>query len=356
MKVLILNRRDILNPLGGGAEHYTHEVAKGMAARGAEVTVFANRFRGSRPEETIDGVKHMRKGNELTVHFLGFLHAWKNRKLYDLIIDQFNGTGFFCFLLPRSMVLIHQMYREFWLRELGAPGYVPYIIEPLLLRRYRRMPTVTVSESTRGDLAALGFRDVRIVMNALNNTPLGGVPEKEAAPTLIYLGRMRSTKRPEDALKIYAKLKREAPGARLWMVGRGPDEERLRKEAAAMEGVTFFGWVSGERKLELLRRAHVLLVPGVREGFGINVIEAASQGTPAVGYDVHGLRDSIRDGRTGFLARGPSEAARKALALLNDKALYDRVASECLEYSRGFNWEARAEEFWRIASDIAARG
>jgi len=342
--------------VSGGAEIYTHEVAKGMAARGAGVTVFANRFKGSPAEETIDGVRHMRRGNEFTVHFHGFLHALRNRRRYDLIIDQFNGMGFFCFLLPaRSMLLIHQMYRGFWLRELGALGYVPYFVEPLLLRLYRKLPSVTVSDSTREDLVRMGFRNVRIVMNALQNEPLGEVPVKEDAPTLMYLGRLRSTKRPEDAIGIFREVRKSIPGARLWMVGSGPDEERLRRETAGVEGITFHGWVPSERKFELLRKAHVLVVPGVREGFGINVIEAASQGTPAVGYNIHGLRDSIRDGRTGLLASGVEDAARKVVGLLSNHERYRSMAVECLRYAREFNWTERAEEFWRAASEIAAR-
>ncbi|GAB4389161.1 MAG: glycosyltransferase family 4 protein [Thermodesulfovibrionales bacterium] len=353
MRVLVLNRRDIRNPAGGGAEVYTHEVAKGLAARGCEVTGFSSRFAGSLPEETVDGVRYLRAGNELTVHVLGFLYARRHREEFDLVIDEFNGLGFFGFLLPRSVLLIHQLYRGFWFRELGPLlGAAPYVLEPLVLRLYRKRPAVAVSESTRGDLKALGFKDVRVVMNALTNEALDDVPEKEARPTLLFLGRLRSTKKPEDALEIFRLLKEEVPEARLWVAGSGPDEEKLRRKAAGMEGVAFLGRVSEERKFQALRRAHVLVVPGVREGFGINVIEAASQGTPAVGYDIHGLRDSIRDGETGLLASGPEDAARKAAALLKDRALYGRLAANCLRYARGFRWEERAGEFWRAVEEF----
>jgi glycosyltransferase involved in cell wall biosynthesis len=352
LNILILNRRDIKNPHGGGAEVYTHEVAKGLVERGCEVTVFSSRFRGSSREEDVDGVRYLRAGTELTVHFRGFLYALRNRRSFHLLIDEFNGIGFFTFLLPGGMILIHQLYREFWFRELGPLGAPPYVVEPLLLRLYRRKPAVTVSESTRGDLERLGFKDIHVVMNALGNRPLDEVGAKEALPTMVFLGRLRATKRPEDAVEIYRLVKSEIPEARLWMIGSGPDEAELKKKAEGMDGITFHGFVSEDRKFELLRRAHVLLVPGVREGFGINVIEAASQGTPAVGYNIHGLRDSIRDGLTGMLAEGPEDAARKTAGLLKDPLLYRRMAENCLEYSRGFNWEKRAEEFWQVIRDL----
>jgi glycosyltransferase involved in cell wall biosynthesis len=352
LNVLVLNRRDIKNPSGGGAEVYTHQVAKGLVQRGSVVTVFSSRFRGSSPEEAVDGVRYLRAGTELTVHFKGFLYALRHRREFDLLIDEFNGIGFFTFLLPRGIILIHQLYREFWLKEFGPLGALPYVLEPLLLRCYRRRPAVTVSESTRGDLEKLGFRDIRIVMNALGNRPLEEIAEKEASPTMVFLGRLRFTKRPEDAIEIFRIARAELPGARLWMMGSGPDEKALKDRAKGLEGVTFHGWVSAERKFELLRRAHVLIVPGVREGFGINVIEAASQGTPAVGYDIPGLRDSIRDGLTGMLAEGPEDAARKVVRLLKDPALYRSMAENCLDYSRGFDWGKRAEEFWRAIKDL----
>ncbi len=347
-----MNRRDIKNPLGGGAEGYTHEVAKGLLEGGCEVTVFSSRFKGSSEEEVIDGVRHLRAGSEFTVHFKGFLHALRHRKDYGLIIDEYNGLGFFGFLLPRSMILIHQLYREFWFRGLGPLGIIPYIIEPLLLRCYRKRPAVTVSDSTKQDLRELGFRDVRIVMNALSNPVLPSVPEKEEHPTIMFLGRFAPTKNPLGALEIFRHVKTEIPAARLWMVGSGPLESELKDKAQADEDVTFFGYVEEERKFELLRRAHIIVVPGVREGFGINVIEAASQGTPAVGYDVHGLRDSIQDGETGLLASGPGDAALKVRSLLKDPELYGKMTLRCLEYARGFNWQGRREEFRQALKEM----
>ena len=148
------------NPFGGGAEIYTHELCKALANKGADVTYFTSSFRGAVPEEHIDGVRYLRRGSELTVHLHGFMHAWKRRRTYDLVIDEYNGLGFFGFLLPRCMILIHQLYGQFWFRELGPLGLFPYLLEPLLVRAYRNRPAMTLSESTRTDLQGFGFRRV----------------------------------------------------------------------------------------------------------------------------------------------------------------------------------------------------
>lgn len=346
MRILILNRRDIANPDGGGAELYTHEIARGLAGKyGCEVVIFSNRFPNSTAEEVIDRVRYVRKGSEITVHMWGFLYAMKRRKDFDRIIDEFNGSGFFTFFLSNSILLIHQMYKEYWIRELGPKGAIPYVLEPLLLRFYRKRTAITVSKSTKDDLELIGFRDVKIVMNAIDNLYSGAI-EKEPEPTLVFLGRLKSTKQPEHALEIFRRVKMCIPDARLWIIGVGTVEDVLKKRAEELGRVTFWGRVSEREKFAILRRAHLLLVPSIREGFGINVIEAAASGTPAVGYNVHGLRDSIRHGETGYLVGSADEAAQKAIELLSNPAEYARMSSNCLSYSQEFDWRKKVAEFW----------
>jgi glycosyltransferase involved in cell wall biosynthesis len=187
-------------------------------------------------------------------------------------------------------------------------------------------------------------------MNAIRRRPPDTLG-KDAEPTLVFLGRLKSTKKPEDAIEIFRKVKRQVPEARLWMLGSGPLEKELRKEAEGLGDVTFWGWVNDEQKMSLLRRAHILIVPSVREGFGINVIEAASAGTPAIGYNVPGLRDSIQHGKTGYLVGSDNEAASRIVELLTDPAAYERMSRNSLDYSKGFDWRKRVDEFWEIIKD-----
>jgi glycosyltransferase involved in cell wall biosynthesis len=348
MRILILNRRDIANPDGGGAELYTHEIARRLAGNyGCEVVIFSNRYPNSTAEDVIDGVRYVRKGSEITVHMWGFLYAMKRRKDFDRIIDEFNGSGFFTFFLSNSVLLIHQMYKEYWMRELGTKGVIPYLLEPLLLRFYRRKPVITVSGSTRDDLEKIGFRDVKIVMNAMDDLYSGAI-EKDPEPTLVFLGRLKSTKQPEHAIEIFRRVKMRIPEARLWIIGVGTLMDDLKKRAEGLGRVTFWSRVSEREKFAILRRAHLLLVPSIREGFGINVIEAAASGTPAIGYNVPGLRDSIRSGETGYLVNSAEEGSLRIVELLNDHDRYERMMLACVRYAKEFDWNKRAEEFWRI--------
>jgi glycosyltransferase involved in cell wall biosynthesis len=106
---------------------------------------------------------------------------------------------------------------------------------------------------------------------------------------------------------------------------------------------------------ERMARAHALLVPSVREGWGLVVIEANAVGTPAVGYDVHGIRDSIRDGVTGRLAHAgsPEELAAQALALVANPLRYDETCDRARAWAERFSWERTADEFLAVVHERA---
>jgi glycosyltransferase involved in cell wall biosynthesis len=99
-----------------------------------------------------------------------------------------------------------------------------------------------------------------------------------------------------------------------------------------------------------LSQAHLILVPGVREGWGLVVTEANAMGTPAVAYNVNGLRDSVRDGQTGILVKKntPQSLAHASIALLQDQYTLNKLSLNALTFSKEFTWDNTADKFDRI--------
>lgn len=356
MKILIYNWRDPRNPRAGGAEIYTYEISRRLVQRGHEVTWFTAAFPGCQPEEEMDGIRIIRAGGRFRVYLEAkrfYRRIFKGK--FDVVIDEINTRPF---LTPRYVkepivALIHQLAREFWFYETPFPvsvlGY--YWLENRWLKLYRDVPTITVSESTKRDLEALGFKKISAVPNGFDIEPLTEVPEKEGRPTLLFVGRMVRAKLPHHALEAFRYVKREIPDAQLWMVGSGPMLEKLKLLSRRwwLKDVTFFGRVSEEKKLELMRRAHVLLVPGVREGWGRVVTEANAMGTPAVGYDIPGLRDSIQHTKTGLLCLPhPLDMAKVAGTLLLDKKSRALMAQAALSLAYRFTWDKSVITFEQI--------
>ena len=363
-RILWFNWRCWVNPEMGGAEVFTREVARRLVRAGHEVTLFTSEFPGCRREEVLDGVRVVRAGGRYTV----YLRAWRHylgrfmRENYDVVVDEVNTVPFFAprFVCngERVVALIHQLAREFWFYETPFPlsflGY--YFLEGWWLRGYVDVPTVTVSESSRRDLLGLGFRRVFVVSEGLGFGALDDLPEKEGFPVVVFVGRLKRVKRPWHALEAFRLVRRCFPRAELWVVGDGYMRRRL--EGLGFDGVRFFGRVSEERKRDLLCRAWVLVHPGVREGWGLNVLEAAACGTPTVAYRVAGLCDSVRDGVTGFLARNGDvrDLANKIIRVLEDEGLRERLSRNCLEYARRFSWDRTAEEFLRVLRLVVDEG
>jgi glycosyltransferase involved in cell wall biosynthesis len=358
-RILIDNWRCWLNPAMGGAEVFTYEVAKRWVRLGHEVTLFTSEFPNCRREEIIDGVRIVRSGGKYSVYWntKKYYKTYFSKEDYDVIIDEINTRPF---LTPKFVnkgekiiALIHQLAREYWFYETLFPinyiGY--YYLENRWLKNYVDVPTVTVSGSTRQDLLELGFKEVFIVPEGLNFKPLNKIPEKEKHPVIAYVGRLKRAKRPDHAVKAFKVIREKAPEAELWIIGDGYFRKEMEK--LAYGGVRFFSDLSNERRRKLLKRAWVLVNPSIREGFGLNIVEANALGFPCVAYDVPGLRDSIQDGETGLLVKsGDVQALAEGLfKVLEDEELRGTLSENALEYSRDFRWDRTADEFMKIVKE-----
>jgi glycosyltransferase involved in cell wall biosynthesis len=297
VRILIFNWKDSAHPLAGGAETYTEQVAQELVLRGHEVTLFASSARGHSAHENRGGVDIVRAGGRISV-YRAARSFWDEQPggRFDIVVDEINTRPF---MTPRwvrgtpIVALIHQLAREIWFYETPFPLSVlgRYVLEPWWLRAYRRVPAMTVSESSARSLVDLhGWRDVVVIPEGSSPHPVPTVA-KEPVPAVVFLGRLVSMKRPDDALAAFGILRYSYPEACMWVIGDGPLEERLRSVAPA--GVSFFGRVDRNELQERLARAHVLVATSIREGWGLNVSEAAACGTPSIGYSVPGLVDSV---------------------------------------------------------------
>jgi glycosyltransferase involved in cell wall biosynthesis len=197
-------------------------------------------------------------------------------------------------------------------------------------------------------LERLGFKKVLLVPPGLSVVPLPELPNKESDPTIVFMGRFKKAKLPDHAIEAFRLIKNQIRQSKMWMIGDGYMLEKLKNSKT--EDITFYGHVSNELKYKMLSKAHLVLAPAVREGWGLVVTESNAMGTPVIAYNVPGLRDSVKHGETGILVNNhsPESLAEAALALLKDGALLRKYSANALEFSRQFNWDTTADVFDRI--------
>ncbi|MFL5950837.1 MAG: glycosyltransferase family 4 protein [Gaiellaceae bacterium] len=310
MRILILNWKDLAHPAAGGAEVFTEEVARELVRRGHEVTLHAAAVAGRPQREEAEGVRIVRAGGRIGV-YREARRFWERegRGSFDVVVDEINTRPF---LTPRWLrgapvvALIHQLAREIWSYELPFPVSTVgrYVLEPWWLRAYKDVPALTVSQSSADSLQRHhGWNNVRILPEGWTPHPGPDVP-KAGQPTVVFLGRLVGMKRPQHAVDAVRLLRADVPGARLWVIGDGP------LEFEAGEGVELLGRLDRPELLRRLAAAHVLVATSVREGWGLNVSEAAACGTPSIGYAVPGLVDSLH--ASGGAAIEPTPAALAA--------------------------------------------
>ena len=145
------------------------------------------------------------------------------------------------------------------------------------------------------------------------------------------------------------RLRRMLQDARLMIVGDGPWRPQLERYAAGLgmgDAIEFTGYLGGEELVELLNRVHLLFNPSPKEGWGLTVVEANACGVPVVASDRPGLRDSVVDGRSGFLVPYGDAVAfgEKAALLLSDRELWKTMSEAAIERTGELTWERCARE------------
>lgn len=377
MKILWFTWKDLKNPLSGGAEVVNEELAKRLVADGHEVTFIVGGFKGGKTEEIIDEYKIIRVGGRHTVYWHTYKYYKKNfRGWADIVIDEINTVPFFAkfYVKEKNILFVHQLSREIWFYQMFFPlNWIGYLLEPLYLRliasRFRLSTlwtlktfdspqVITVSESTKKDLIKYGFKDnnISIISEGIKLIPIEKLENiKYKIPTILSLGAIRAMKRTDHIIKAFEIAKINIPELELIIAGDHSDKfgkkvYRMAKNSKFKNSIKILGRVSDEKRIELMQKSHLICVTSVKEGWGLIVTEANSQGTPAVVYNVDGLRDSVKHNETGIICteNTPTNLAQNIEKTLKNKDEYANMRFQAWNWSKEITFNRSYEEFKKI--------
>ena len=354
-RVLVLNERDAHHPRAGGAEVHVTEVFRRLASRGWDITLTTTSFPGGANELVSDGLRIRRLGR---IRYYYPRVVWNcaretHRGRYDVVVECLNKLPFYSPLYSGVPVLViaHHLFGESAFLQVAWPvAATVWAAERLIPQIYRKVPFVSISESTRSDLARRGIAPEHIEVHhcGIRRPAIALVDPARREARVAYVGRLERYKQIDVLLRAIAKLSGRFPEARIDVIGRGADRtrlERVAREVGVAERTHFTGFVTDAERDELLAAARVCVCPSAKEGWGLTVIEANALGTPVVATDAPGLRDSIEEGTTGFLVPdGDVDGfADRIGALLADDGLACRMSAAALEWSHRFDWDRAAD-------------
>jgi glycosyltransferase involved in cell wall biosynthesis len=363
LRILLVNWQDRENPQAGGAEIHLHEIFGRLASQGHEVSLLCGGWPGCPPRAVLDGIDVVRVGTRNTFRLRaksGYDEHFARRPM-DVLVEDINKIPLHT---PRwgktpVVVVVPHLFGSTVFQELPFPvAAAVWLAERPIPWVYRGVPFEAISESTADDLVNRGIERerIRVIYCGIDSGHYTPDPAaRSETPLFAYLGRLKRYKSVDLVLRGFARA--AIPGARLEVAGAGdhrPALERLASSLDLGDRVQFLGRISEAEKLRLLRRAWALVFTSPKEGWGITNLEAAACGTAVIASDSPGIRESVRDGETGFLVRhGDVGALAASIArLAADRPLAERLGAQGRAFAATFTWERAASETARHLHEV----
>ena len=351
-----MNWQDRENPQAGGAELHLHEIFERLAARGHQITLLCGGWPGCPPRAVLGGIDVHRVGTRQTfaLRVGAYWRAHLRDVPFDVLYEDINKSPLFTPLWGASypvVACVPHLFGGTAFQELAWPlATAVWLAERPLPMVYRETPFQAISESTAEDLVVRGLSrsQVTVIYPGVDFAYFTPRPAlRTSQPSFAYVGRLKKYKGVDLLIRAFARLRH--PTAVLEIAGAGDYRPALERLAASLDlggHVRFLGFVSEEEKLALLRRSWAVALASPKEGWGLTNVEAAACGTPVVASNSPGIRESVRDGVTGFLApHGDVAALAAAFARLAESTeLVQTMGQSARAFAETFTWERTAQQ------------
>lgn len=379
MKILIICE---FFPIGkelkfsGGVEARTFFVSKSLSKK-HNVHVITTRLPNSKQFEKINGIsvhrigpiKNYRTGAKLSdlISLYRFTTSAikEGSKLNPQIVE---GTNFVTHFIAKQISQKNRTPLVFWYPDVFignwiktsglVAGLIGNFVEKFNLKRSADL-FIAISNSTKSKL----IRN-KIPQNKIIIIPCGvdlgefkGQEKKLKDPTIVCISRLVSYKRVEDLIWAYAKVQKSITNLKLIIVGRGPQEKKLKTMTQMLkisQRVLFKKNLKRNDLVRTLQSSELFCLPSETEGFGISVIEAAAAKVPFVITDIPVFKEITKEGAGGLLFKTGDigDLSSKIEKLLNDRNLYKKKSEECSKLSKEYDWSKIAAETESLYSSL----
>ena len=361
---------DVIHPyVIGGVQKRIWELSRRLAHKGHQVTIFGMkhwegdeiiynenvRLWGICPPTQlfVDGRRSIRE----SVHFARKVLPPLLKERYD-IIDCQNFPYFPCFsaavhsIVRRSRLMItwHEVWDDYWFDYLGRKGVFGKTIERLVALLPHK--AIAVSATTERGLAKLGRRNAEIVPDGADIAGISAVSPSSERSDIVFAGRLIKEKNVSLLIKALGLIRKDAGNVRCLIIGNGPERESLEqlvRDLNLMDNVHFKGHLDRDAQVvSLIKASRVFVLPSIREGFGIVVIEANACGIPVVTVSHHqnAAQDLINDGYNGFVCNLSEEGMAQKILLALDGG--NDWAERCKRFAGGYDWNIIADAVERV--------
>jgi glycosyltransferase involved in cell wall biosynthesis len=218
---------------------------------------------------------------------------------------------------------------------------------------------ISVSKNTKRDLENMykvPATKIKIIPNGFDKQDKDEIKKlKKDKKFLFFIGRLEERKNIIGIIKAFEILKEKYNyQGQLLLAGReghGYDEiERTINNSKFKKDIKLAGFLGDVKKWQLLKSADIFMFPSHSEGFGIPIVEAQSMGTPVITSDKDPMSDTAGDKRVLVDPKKPTQIAKIANKILQDKILRNNITEQGIKNTKRFSWEKTSEEIGKILS------
>ncbi|MDD3985702.1 MAG: glycosyltransferase family 4 protein [Methanobacterium sp.] len=361
----------------GGAEKRVYELAKRLVEDGNEVHWYCIGWwwsENNKKDILLDGIHlhgvskpiNLYSDNRRSIKE-ALLFAFKlftpiMKEKFDIIDCQ--GFPFFsCFpvkihsILGKSKIIItlHEVWGNYWYEYLGKLGIFGKIIEKIIVRLTENI--ITVSYKTQKDLQKIkkNYRSI-VIPNGIDFNHIQTINPSKQISDIIFAGRLIKEKNVDLLIKSIPIIKQKIPNIQCIIIGDGPERSKLQnlsKNLKIQENIKFIGFTENyDDLIGYMKSSHVFVLPSIREGFGIVVIEANACGLPVVvvNHKMNAAVDLIQDGVNGFKAQAlPEDIADKIIQSIDNKK---KTEQKCIDRSHEYDWNKIVDKLEKVYNNV----
>ena len=176
-----------------------------------------------------------------------------------------------------------------------------------------------------------------------------------------YPSRISQNKRQEYAIRAFSIFKRKTKGYKLVLSGAVSKDDfyasyynRIKEEAKKVGDVQIIENPSDSKQRSLFAHSSAVLYTPINEDYGLVPLEAMASGKPVISVNEGGPRDTIINGKTGFLVNDEREMAAKMQMLVENPQLSKDLGKAGIERVRkSYSWDRFFKIFDKRARQVA---
>lgn len=326
----------------GGAEIVVENVANELVKRGHHVTVITTQTEGRSTVEEIKGVKiykinpwnlytfyNHQKQPALIKPIWHLIDLWnphsyltvKNilkKEMPDIVnIHNFKGISLSVFSAVKSLnlplVFTAHDYSLICIKANLLDRHHEICTDPYLIcTQYNKIQRYLVNAKPDIVTAPSNFVIEQLKMSGLFNgtrtikLPLGIqlMNEKKEKSyqniDILYIGALSKHKGVHILINAFKELKNKK--VRLHILGKGGDEEELKRISSDDKRITFYGFINGDELTDFYQKMNLTVVPSIwYDNSPMVIYESLRSATPVIGSKIGGIPELIEEGRNGFL-------------------------------------------------------